>query len=105
MKSPAPLELAAGTPDDDRALMPPVTCIKCGYDLRGTYRDGRCPECGTPATRSVHQKPSRLARLKMHFTTRRLMGGAAVLFSLAVVAFHVNVSETWFCQDCLVIET
>jgi hypothetical protein len=30
-----------------------VGCLKCGYNLRGLFPGGRCPECGTPVVRSV----------------------------------------------------
>ena len=29
-------------------------CRKCGYNLRGLWPDGRCPECGTPVGLSLH---------------------------------------------------
>jgi hypothetical protein len=38
---------AAGT------LVVDQTCRRCGYNLRGLHRDGRCPECGTPIGLSV----------------------------------------------------
>lgn len=31
-----------------------VTCLGCGYNLRGLARDGRCPECGESVERSLH---------------------------------------------------
>lgn len=30
-----------------------VTCVECGYDLRGSSADGRCPECGTAVAESI----------------------------------------------------
>jgi len=41
---PAPTD---GTIDHD------VECIKCGYNLRGLNRSGRCPECGTEISPSM----------------------------------------------------
>src|ERR1700742_682383 len=32
---------------------PPILCIRCGYDLRGTVDDQPCPECGLLAARSL----------------------------------------------------
>lgn len=32
-------------------------CVSCGYDLRGLSVAGKCPECGTEASRSVPQCP------------------------------------------------
>lgn len=31
-----------------------IACVVCGYDLRGSARDGHCPECGAPVERSFH---------------------------------------------------
>lgn len=28
-------------------------CVSCGYDLRGARRQDRCPECGTPISRTL----------------------------------------------------
>ncbi len=33
---------------------PPPTCIVCGYDLRASPPEGRCPECGAAVERSLH---------------------------------------------------
>lgn len=30
-----------------------LLCESCGYDLEGTARDGRCPECGRPVSESL----------------------------------------------------
>ena len=30
-----------------------VTCLNCGYNLRGLSESGNCPECGTPVWRSL----------------------------------------------------
>jgi hypothetical protein len=30
-----------------------VPCLHCGYDLRGSPQDGRCPECAAPVRRSL----------------------------------------------------
>ncbi len=32
-----------------------IPCISCGYNLRGLYPDGRCPECGIPIERSMRE--------------------------------------------------
>jgi hypothetical protein len=37
------------------------TCRRCGYNLRGLHRDGRCPECGSPVDLSLHGDLLRLA--------------------------------------------
>lgn len=29
-------------------------CASCGYNLRGLAPDGKCPECGTPVSRSIY---------------------------------------------------
>lgn len=34
-----------------------VTCVKCGYNLRGLATSGVCSECGTPIVRSLADAP------------------------------------------------
>jgi len=33
-------------------------CLKCGYDLRGSRAEGRCPECGTKFGKKNHSPPT-----------------------------------------------
>ncbi len=46
-----------------------VICLPCGYNIHGLPREGRCPECGTPITRSLqgnllrYSSPAYLATL------------------------------------------
>jgi hypothetical protein len=32
-----------------------LVCVRCGYDLRGLERDGRCPECGTAVEETLER--------------------------------------------------
>ena len=31
-----------------------LSCLKCGYNVRGLLPNGVCPECGTPIGRSMY---------------------------------------------------
>ena len=69
------------------ALDPPI-CGKCGYDLSGLGRQGRCPECGTvfnlatgKGVRSASDAMRRGDRL-----VRRLRTIACALFGVAMLA-------------------
>lgn len=50
--------METGTPgialDADGKIAQDVTCIRCGYNLRGLPQDRQCPECGTAIGRSLH---------------------------------------------------
>jgi len=37
----------------DYEIKEDLSCVKCGYNLRGLPRRHRCPECGTPVQRSI----------------------------------------------------
>lgn len=39
---------------DMTAIDENITCITCGYMIRGIDPQGDCPECGTPVNRSLH---------------------------------------------------
>jgi hypothetical protein len=39
----------------------PIHCVRCGYDLRGTDSNGRCPECGLKAYWSL-RAPEQLSQ-------------------------------------------
>jgi hypothetical protein len=60
-----------------------VTCISCGYDLRGLQRAGACPECGSPIREST--RPD----VDWHIDARwaaRLQLGSALLFVAGLLA-------------------
>jgi len=44
---------AVGTPRAVAPVARPPTCEFCGYNLTATPLEGRCPECGEPAARSL----------------------------------------------------
>ncbi len=43
------------SPADAVATTPSALCFDCGYDLRQQTSDGRCPECGLPASASAEK--------------------------------------------------
>src|SRR5688572_11129554 len=71
-------------------------CYGCGYDLRATPRDGKCPECGASVAES-----RRLAAIPRRPAWRdsdprwrwRVLAGAWVLVLLPVV--HALVASDW----------
>ncbi|MBU0640864.1 MAG: hypothetical protein KKB50_18515 [Planctomycetes bacterium] len=40
--------------DEAETIICDLACRRCGYNLRGLHRDGRCPECGTNVGLSTH---------------------------------------------------
>lgn len=89
-----------------------IACVVCGYDLRGSARDGHCPECGTPVERSLHgdwlryadQQWVRAVHRGLSWTWR---GVAAALISIiAMLVFVIGLAvlgslsltplPTWF---------
>lgn len=48
-----PLDIAADIFDKSGVIRMDVSCRRCGYNLRGLRRDGRCPECGRPVGLSL----------------------------------------------------
>lgn len=77
---------------------PPPTCIVCGYDLRASPPEGRCPECGAAVERSLHgdwlryadQHWVRAVHRGLSWTWR---GVAAVLISMiALLAFVIGLA-------------
>lgn len=69
---------------DGRALIPPSDrlCIGCGYNLRGTPIDSKCPECGISASLSRGDDRLEFASLEWLETLRR---GVYVKFATAGV--------------------
>ncbi len=68
--------VSSATVTEDRA------CIQCGYSLRGLAVSGVCPECATPAARSL------LGDLLMHssrqFVARLALGARLIWWSIAL---------------------
>lgn len=80
-----PLEAERKSP----ILMRDVTCIRCGYNLKGVDRTGTCPECGTFIERSLrgtmlpHADPDYLAALHR---------GSVVIVSSIIASIVVNLA-------------
>jgi hypothetical protein len=104
----APPADAPGSPpaaalDYARPSDPRRKCLKCGYDLRGTADDARCPECGLPAywslraPRQLSQYPPAWVAM-MSRAVRLLMlvyGGAFLMFLLAAEGILFDDEETF----------
>jgi hypothetical protein len=90
--------------DVGQLARPGVLCVQCGYDLRGTPRDGRCPECGTLVAVSEQQGVSTPWR---RFIKRRAgyvwlgLGICALGFAISVTyRQRAGAVETRVCTRC-----
>lgn len=81
-----------------------VTCIKCGYILRGLRMDGRCPECGGAIRDSLEQYRLRHAHpFRLRLVQCGVIGISlwpAVVVGLCVLAG--NATSTSLSQQALV---
>jgi len=68
---------------DDVSITMPITCMECEYDLTGTPRSSRCPECGMSAEASYHRAESLPSRRSLH---------PIALFTLVMCAIGVVMS-------------
>jgi hypothetical protein len=59
-----------------------VTCIGCGYELRGLPNDGKCPECGVEIRKSLD--PSRVVFAPRRWLQSMVRGHTLVLISLGL---------------------
>jgi hypothetical protein len=53
-----PAEASPGLFDEAGVIVVDTSCRRCGYNLRGLHRDGRCPECGTAMAPAATGSPS-----------------------------------------------
>lgn len=68
---------------DTQTITQDMSCLRCGYNLRGLRSDGHCPECGSPVERSLHGDQLRFADPNWLNTLRR--GVALMLWNLLIV--------------------
>ncbi len=89
---------------DDRLLMPEVKCVECGYDLRGTMRDGLCPECGSVAEASLTPR-TWLAALLRRISWKKLFYLSLIALGAFVIAStYLEVTSSYYCTNCTRIE-
>lgn len=66
------------------------TCRRCGYNLRGLHRDGRCPECGSPVGLSIKGDLLRFANPdwveRLARGSRFILNGLSAALLAAIVA-------------------
>ena len=81
---------------EGRGIRLPLPCKRCGYDLQGLAATGVCPECGTPAPRSLeaaidpttHRLPPLLAPESVGNAVLGL-GGLILLATIGLVMFQI----------------
>lgn len=71
------------TPHD---IPPTLKCSGCGYDLRGSSRDGDCPECGLATQRSL-QKAAQWRRTVIYWSVSCVVG-SIMLCLVGLNVFH-----------------
>ena len=81
---------------EGRGIRLPLPCKHCGYDLQGLAATGVCPECGTPAPRSLeaaidpttHRLPPLMAPASVGNAVLAL-GGVILLATTGLVMFQI----------------
>ena len=75
-----------------------TTCRRCGYNLRGLRRDGRCPECGTAVAMSLegdllrYADPRWVERLGRG--SRLILNGLAAALLFGIIAGVVQAAAS-----------
>jgi len=58
------------------AIVLPLPCIRCGYDLRNLVADGDCPECGEPIRLTIIESIDPTSRRLTPIQNPRVIGNA-----------------------------
>ena len=75
---------------ESRTIGHDLSCMICGYNLRGLQTAGACPECGTDVGRSLQGDLLKFADqswLGGVYNGTRLLGGANLLLVICLLAF------------------
>ncbi len=81
----------AASPEGDAPTV--LSCVECGYDLRGLPAEGRCPECGTPVETS-RRRPL-LRHADPHYVRTLALAAAVCLLALLIDALMLSVLAAW----------
>ena len=77
-----------------------LPCSRCGYDLRATPRDNRCPECGAPSEIAFAQRLTKFQRIKRLPWRLLTILGVGLLLGAFVYFGYVHRTEAFVCFDC-----
>ena len=85
---------------------PGLRCASCGYDLRGTLKSERCPECGFPVAMSLARggrRPTLVVRVGRFFIRHYKATGLTALglaFALGLIESYAEGTRDYYCVSC-----
>ena len=85
-------ESLGGTSCSDGFIACDVPCQRCGYNLRGLRREGRCPECGGPVKVSLLGERLRFA--DPIWLKKVSLGAKMPSYSLRAVVFAFLIAQS-----------
>lgn len=93
--------MSTGSCSNDRSPSMERPCLHCGYNLRGTDVDGRCPECGHPGRESLASERIEDANPRWVMRIRQGLTVLALGVAFPVFGYLSLIGVAWTAVDFL----